>query len=243
MPVLQAIQATAGRVTAGGVSGTVMVATYDTNNLLSWNLQIDANPVTHANAIQSNMTLLGYNYSDASSGTVDQFNGTSSYLIGPPVNFLSSSEFAINIWFNPTTSNIQLLSELELQDPGSGYHYTMLEIDGSGHVRARVWPNNAGSALISANIVDYNTWNHVYFYQNAVGLTYLKLNDSMSPSVTNTTVRQPPGSGSSCFAIGLSDITNIGTFGRFSGLIGHFTFTNTSSGNSNYSTYQARFGR
>ena len=110
-------------------------------------------------------------------------------------------------------------------------------------MRARVWPNNAGSALISANIVDYGAWNHVYFFQNATGLTYLKLNDSMSPSVTNTAVRQPPGSGSSCFAIGLSDITNLGTFGRFSGLIGHFTFTNTSSGNSNYSTYQARFGR
>lgn len=242
MPVIQAIQATAGR-TGGGGGGTVMVATYDTNNLLSWDLQIDANPVTHANAVQSNMTLLAYNYPDASSGVVDQFNGSSSYLIGPSVNLLGANEFAINLWFNPSTSNIQLLSELELQDPGSGYHYVMLDINSSGNVRARVWPNNAGSALVSANIVDYNAWNHVYFFQNAAGLTYLKLNDSMSPSVTTTTVRQPPGLGSSCFAFGLSDVTNLGTANRFTGLIGHFTFTNTSSGNSNYSTYNTRFGR
>lgn len=243
MPVIQAIQAVAGKATlGGGGGGTVMVATYDTDNLLTWYLQIDSNPATTPVAIESNTTRTdNYTYPGGSTGSVYTFNGGNSYMIGPSVNFLGTSEFAINFWFYPTTYGEQLVSEYEQQDPGSGYHYVMLEVDSSGHVRGRVWPNSYSSALISANTVNLNHWNHLYFFQNAVGSTYLKLNNSPSPSVATTAVREPPGGGLSNFAFGVNDVTAITSLSRFSGKIGRFSFTNTSGGNSDWDTYKSKY--
>lgn len=172
----------------------------------------------------------------AYNGHVYTFTGNE-YIIGPGIDNYGTSEITINYWFYPTSNDIQLVSEYGSQDPGSGYHYTILEIDSSGYVHGRFWPNTT-PGMVTSNAVQLNKWNHVYFYQALNGYTYLQLNNGAATS-TNTSVRQ--GAGTSYFAFGVADATNLGSTGRFQGKIGRFQYDNNVNIGSDYWTYKSVF--
>ena len=171
-------------------------------------------------------------------GHVYTFTGTE-YIIGPSgINNHGSNEITINYWFYPTINNCQLVSEYQVMDPASGYHYSMLEIDSSNHIRARLWPNGAGGIDYPHGTVNLNAWNHVYFSQDNTGLCNLSLNGNTYYAQT-TIFRQGPGN--SVFAFGVSDITSIVTTNRFQGKIGRFQYNNSVVA-SDWNTHRARFG-
>jgi len=178
-------------------------------------------------------------YANATSGHTYDFTGTE-YIIGPTLdNFGQTTAFTVNLWFYPTSYDCQLVSEYETRDPGSAYHYSMLELDSSGYVLARAWPNNAAARLSSQVTVNLNAWNHIHYRGNISG--FYELNVNNNPYVFGTlTPRSGPTN--SVFAFGVQDITNIATTNRFQGKIGYFGYQNDSAGASMWNVLAPRYG-
>lgn len=175
-------------------------------------------------------------YADGSAGHTYDFDGTQ-WMIGPGIGNQNTNELTINLWFYPTANNVQILSELGAQDISSGYHYSVFEIDASGYVHGRYWPNSA-PGLSTANTVTLNEWNHIYFQQNSSGYTILVLNNGQA-NITTTTARQGPGT--SYFAFGYTDTTSLVTTNAYQGKIGHFEYVNNSGTQSNYNALKSKY--
>lgn len=194
---------------------------------------------TPATVFGGSVNMASYTFPGGSSGTPYTLSG--GYAIGPLIDNLGSNEITINIWFYPTANNIQIVSELQAQDPGSGYHYSILEIDSSGHILGRFWPN-AGTGMATSNSVTLNAWNHVWYTNNASGYEQLQLNGG---TIATQTVTARSGPGSSSFAFGIVDATDLdGTSGSrsaFQGKIGYFQYKNDATTGSNYSSTWSKY--
>jgi hypothetical protein len=164
-----------------------------------------------------------YTYPDGSyTGKTYNFDGTTwmSSMNLKINNSWTTTAITIDYWFYPTANGVQLLSESDHADVTSGYHYSLIEIDGSGYVHARFY-NGAypTSAIVSSNTVELNKWNHVWFQETATGDHNFTLNNVAVTGNTNYT-RIPP-SVAEFFLIGLADSTKITATGRFQGKIGY----------------------
>ena len=147
----------------------------------------------------------------------------------------------VNLWFYPTANNCQIMSELGEQSPTAGYHYSMLEINSSGNIKAKFWqtgPEASHQIITSNNTVILNQWNHIRFAEDTQGGHYLELNGIATNSQTYYT-RLSPGAGSEFFAIGISDATHMATTNRFQGKIGYIQISDYLAP----STYTANFSR
>lgn len=183
-----------------------------------------------------------YTYPDGSyTGKTRNFSGSEwmiSTNLGIGNAWGNANAISINMWFWPTANNIQLLSELGAQDPSSGYHYTILEIDSGGYIRARFWNSAGTQAITSNNTVILNQWNHVYFAEDTQGGHIFELNGIATNSQTYYT-RQSPGATQEYFAVGISDITSMVTNNPFQGKIGYLTISDYVKG----STYAGEVSR
>jgi len=238
MPAItQSILATAFYSAGGGGGGGPgpVSAVFDSVNDGGYGYWTNNGNQTTASAFGGSVGMNSYTFPDGSSGTPYLLTG--GYVIGPLINNLSSNEITINIWFYPTANNCQIVSEYGTQDPGAGYHYTVLELNSSGNIRGRFWPNG-GSGLVSANTVNLNAWNHVWYTNNASGYEQLQLNGG---AIATQTVTARQGPGSSSFAFGVSDITNIGSTNVFQGKIGYFKYNNDATTGSNYNATWSKY--
>lgn len=244
MGVLQTIIATASATVSGGGGGGTTSPGSATFTSVSdggygyW-LNNDGSQ-TPATVFGGSVGMNSYTFPDGSSGTPYTLSG--GYAIGPLINNLGSNEITINIWFYPLSNNIQIVSELESQNPTSGYHYTILEIDSSGHIHGRFWPNG-GTGMATANTVTLNAWNHVWYTNNSSGYEQLQLNGG---AIATQTVSARQGPGTSSFAFGYSDSTdldgNVGTTrSTFQGKIGYFQYKNDATTGSNYSSTWGKY--
>lgn len=170
-----------------------------------------------------------YTYPDNSyTGVTRTFSGEE-YLIGPNLgigNAWQTNAITIDLWFYPTANGVQILSELNAQDPNAGYHYTVLELDSSGYVKAMFWqgaPQGFSQIITSSNTVFLNQWNHIYFTEDTQGGHTFELNGVGTGVQNPVYTRQGPGSTSEYFAIGISDATYMVTDNRFQGKVGYLT--------------------
>jgi hypothetical protein len=147
----------------------------------------------------------------------------------------ASNTISLNYWFYPTSNNIQLLSELGQQSvDGSGWHYSMLEINSMGNVTAKFYD---GVPITSVNQINLNAWNHIYFAEDSQGGHTFELNGI--PTTGNPTyTRSKPTT--EYFAIGGYDATNMGATGGFVGKIGWLEIHDYTAG-STYLNTKAKF--
>lgn len=146
----------------------------------------------------------------------------------------------INLWFYPTANNCQILSEMNLQDNSmSSYHYSVLEIDSSGYIRARFWNGTGTQSLTSTNTVFLNQWNHIYFAEDTNGGHIFELN-GVGTTGLPTYYRVSAGSTSEYFAVGVADTTVMVTSAPFQGKIGYLTIADYVNG-STYSATSTKF--
>lgn len=176
-----------------------------------------------------------YAYPDGSyTGKTRNFTGSewmSSMNLGGYPNAWSTNAIAINFWFYPTAAGVQLLSECDYPDVTLSYHYSMLEIDNGGYVKARFYNGTyPTSAAVSSTTVILNQWNHIYFAEDEQGGHTLELN-GVGTGVQNAVyIRLKPPNGSEYFIIGDSDTSNQGSSGRFQGKIGYLTIADYVNG-------------
>lgn len=105
------------------------------------------------------------------------FNGSSQYLTTPDlrpyfksVNSSVQESFTMSMWVYPTQLNGVIVSELNSQTPGSGWHATNIEI-ANGVFKFRVWPS---TVAISSSSVSLNQWYHLTLvYDGATSKAYL----------------------------------------------------------------------
>ena len=228
MPVLQAIQTVVGRTGGGGgpppVTGKDFFWSADNDTWLAlggyYTTGLFSNPAPASAA---------YTYPDGSyTGVTRTFSG-SEYLISPNLGIggaWPTNTITIDLWFYPTANNVQILSELNAQDPGAGYHYTVLELDSSGYVKAMFWqnaPQGFSQIITSASPVELNKWNHIYFTEDAQGGHTLELNGVGTGVQNPVYTRSGPGSTTEYFAIGISDATYMVATNRFQGKVGYLS--------------------
>jgi hypothetical protein len=145
------------------------------------------------------------------------------YLISPTLVRSSawmSTPISIDFWFYPTANGIQLLTELGQTQLSANYHTTLLEISGTGNIKARFWQSGGGlgQVITSSDTVNLNQWNHIYFVEDTNGAHTFALNGVATTGLPTYTRAMP--SPDIHYAVGGSDTTNMGSTGGFQGKIG-----------------------
>jgi hypothetical protein len=171
-----------------------------------------------------------YTYPDGSSGSLHTLTG-SEFLMSSDIG--NNTVLNINLWFYPTANNVVIMGELGQPAENSYWHYSMLDIDSTNHLRGRLWELVGG--VTSTGTVTLNAWNHAYLYYNSVtGYVGMSLNNETAVT-TNTGTRHLPDSGHTYVGIGLIDDQNLSSNARYQGKFGDLVIDNTVTG-SNYLT-------
>lgn len=144
------------------------------------------------------------------------FNGSSQYIVTPDlrtyfksVNSSVQKSFTMSFWFYPTQLSGVIVSELNSQSPGTGWHATNIEIV-NGVIKYRVWPS---STVLSSSTVQLNKWYHIAMVYDGTNLKgYLNgvLQGSQAYSREIPTTYQH-------YAIAASEPTQIGSGGGYGG--------------------------
>lgn len=144
------------------------------------------------------------------------FNGSSQYLATPDlrtyfksVNTSVQKSFTMSMWVYPTQINGVIVSELNSQTPGSGWHATNIEII-NGSIHFRIW---SSTAVVSLSTVNLNQWYHLAMVYDGV-----KLNAYINGVLQGTQIseREIPTSYQH-YALGAPEITNMGSGGGYGG--------------------------
>ncbi|MFM7019636.1 MAG: LamG-like jellyroll fold domain-containing protein [Aquirufa sp.] len=131
-----------------------------------------------------------------------------------------SGVFTVSLWFNPTTLNGIVLTDLNSSTINGGYHTADIEMV-NGYLKFSVWPRT--SILTTASTVSLNTWHHVVLAYTGTDVKAYVDNIAVG---TATYTREGPamGTGSQYFGIAAYDITHMGSasYGNF--LLADFKF-------------------
>jgi hypothetical protein len=125
------------------------------------------------------------------------------------------------------------MTEQDSLDEGTGYHYTMLEIDGAGYIRGRVWDGTGATFATTGNAVTLNKWNHIWL-SYAGGQVTVSLNGNTA--VQATISRQSPGV-NEYIGVGTYSVTRIAAPDRFRGKFSDLRISNTGETSTFFSTY------
>jgi hypothetical protein len=210
-------------------SGTTFAWKGDAN---SWTVNgTEGSNSVYSDPAPTNPDMFYSNYT----GKTRNFTG-SEYMISSLLNNSGawpSNAIAIDFWFYPTTNSVQLISEIDSQNSGAGYNYSVLEINGNNTVSAYFYN---GTPFISTNTVTLNQWNHIYFAEDDQGGHLFELNGVPTNGLPTYT-RSGPGNTNEHFIVGSSTATyhNTGITSRFQGRIGYLTISDYPAG----STYSA----
>ena len=244
MPVIQAIQTVVGRIAGGGgppppppVQGDFFWAGDQDNWLAFGGIYTSS---TYSNPEPANPS---FAYLDGSyTGKTRDFTGTE-WMSSPNLGIggaWQTNTISINLWFYPTANGVQIMSESNVQGALNSYHYTVLEIDSSNHVKAVFWHGSGNdNRITSVNTVTLNQWNHIYFAEDSQGGHIFELN-GVGTTGNPVYFRTGPGSTSEYFVIGQVDATSMGNTGAFQGKLGYLQINDYVAGSS-YSNNWAKF--
>lgn len=214
MSIIQAIIGTNLTISAGGGGPPPPtpqgVFTYNGGPLTYGYYGPDLNSPTY----ETNVTFASTN------GTGDQhrFLGNS-YMITPGLAGITNSLY-INLWFYPTANN-QIVATIQgTQNENTAYHCTLLEINITNQPVVAFWnQHSVGGGLTLGATVNFNTWNHIYLYNNGVN-TVAQLNGGSIFSTSHAWISNSPGN--HFIGFGTQSTTNISSSARFVGRIGAF---------------------
>jgi hypothetical protein len=189
-----------------------------------------------------------YAYADGSyTGKTRNFTGTQ-WMVS--TNLLTGGAWAdnaiaINLWFYPTANDCQIMSELNQPNATLyDYHYSMLEIDSSGYIKAKFWQNGFSQfhqIITSNNTVVLNQWNHIYFTEDINGGHIFELNGVGTTGLPTYTRLKP--SGAEHFSIGVSDTQQMVTANGFQGKIGYIQISDYVAASTYTANLVTRFRR
>lgn len=181
-----------------------------------------------------------------STGDQHRFLGDS-YMTTSELTGLTTS-FYMNLWFYPTANNQIVATMQGVQTESTGYTCTLLEIDTLSRPVVGFWPQHplAGSlgvpgggsgALVIGDTVNFNTWNHIYLYNNGTN-TVAQLNGGSVFSVSASWASNALGS--HFVGFGAQSPATFGASARFTGRIGAFECS-SSVISSNYSATKDQY--
>ncbi len=155
------------------------------------------------------------------------FNGVNQYGISPSLtqHFGTSKVITLIAWVFPTGNGV-IASELGVSSPSSGWHESIMEITDGNTLRVGFW-NGTGITQLSTPIT-LNQWTMVAMTYDGTTLTGYRNGASFGSVTFNRQAPHVDGGGDQVFALGLSDVTNMGSgaFGNFR--LGAFQVYNTS---------------
>ena len=202
---------TESKVTSG------LGADYDVSSYVSGSTLTDI--VSNINA-----TLYNTPVYTSTGGRYLTFNGLNQYAITNNLaSKFSSTAISVVTWIFPTGNGV-IASELNVANPSSGWHESIIEITGSNTLRVGLW---SGSGIIQLSTpITLNTWNMVCItYDGTTMRGYLNNASFGSVNFSRQAAFIHGGNGQQHFAFGLNDATNMGHggFGNFRlGLIQFF---------------------
>jgi hypothetical protein len=153
------------------------------------------------------------------------FNGSNQYAITNNLaSQFSSTAISVMTWIYPTGNGV-IASELNVSNPSSGWHESVIEITGSNTLRVGFW-NGTGITQLNTPIT-LNTWNMVCItYDGTTMRGYLNNVSFGSINFSRQAAFLHGGNGQQHFAFGLSDATNMGHGGFGSFRLGLIQFFN-----------------
>ena len=154
------------------------------------------------------------------------FNGVNQYGISPSLtqHFGQSKVITLIAWVYPTGNGV-IASELGVSSTSSGWHESVMEITGGNTLRVGFW-NGTGITQLSTPIT-LNQWTMIAMTYNGTTLTGYRNGVSFGSVNFNRFAPHTDGGGNEVFALGLSDITNMGSGAYGSFRLGAFQVYNT----------------
>ena len=226
---------------ASGGDGGTLVATVsdiivnDTSFAIGGQYTFNGTPTSWATTNATANTYGAYTYPDGTSGSLHTLTGSEFLMSGDIGN---NTVLNINLWFYPTANNVVIMGELGQPSENNNWHYSMLDIDSTNHLRGRLWELVGG--VTSTGTVTLNAWNHAYLYYNSVtGYVGMSLNNETAVT-TNTGSRNLPDSGHTYLGIGLIDDQNLSSNARYQGKFAAPVIDTTLTG-SNYTSTKAKY--
>jgi hypothetical protein len=198
---------------------TGRVNNWDVAGYLSGPVLIDSNNGNNINLTNSPIYT-------STGGKYLTFNGVNQYGISPSLtqHFGQSKVITLIAWVYPTGNGV-IASELGVSSPSSGWHESIMEITGGNTLRVGFW-NGSGITQLSTPIT-LNQWTMIAITYDGTTMTGYRNGTSFG---SINFVRQAPhtnGGGNEVFALGLSDITNMGSGAYGSFRLGSFQVYNT----------------
>ena len=163
-----------------------------------------------------------------------------SYVVTSALTGLTTS-FYMNLWFYPTANNQVVATIQGTQFENTAYHATLMEINTLSQPIVAFWnqhPSGGGNgALVVGDTVNFNTWNHIYLYNNGTN-TVAQLNGGSVFSTAHAWQSNSPGN--HFIGFGTQSVTNISASARFAGRIGLFECSSSLMA-SNYESTKSQY--
>ena len=168
------------------------------------------------------------------------FDGANDYILTNNTSLGNIPVISHSIWFYPTGAGI-IVSEIGQTDPYSGWRDSNIEINSSGVISIATWNGSSLSNRVNSSAQPFNTWyNLTMTYSGTVLTAYI---NGVSIG-TSTFTRGVPTN--QFYAIGASNITNMGTSTNGIGKAGMFLVYNRALSAAevlqNYNALKGRYG-
>ena len=192
-----------------------------------------------------NITLYNSPAFTNSAGRYLTFNGSNNYAMTPDLTseFGSSKVITIQMWVYPTGNGV-ILDELGVASTSSGWHESVFEITGGNTLNVGLW-NGTGITKVTSSIT-LNTWHLIGLTYNGTTLTAYKDGVSVGTQTFTRSAPHTDGGAGEVFAVGLADVTNMGSgaYGafRYGGLQVYNTSLSADEMNRAYMATAYRFG-
>lgn len=164
----------------------------------------------------------GVNFASTNSTGIQHRLLGNSYVVTSALAGITNS-FYMNLWFYPTANN-QIVATIQgTQFENTAYHCTLIEIDTLSRPVVGFWPQHpnggGGGGLVIGDTVNFNTWNHLYLYNDGVN-TGAQLNGGSVFSTAHAWASNAPGS--HFIGFGTVSGSNFSASARFAGRISYF---------------------
>lgn len=227
---------------SGSITGTILVTsqsvTINDTSFAIGSLSINGQTRSWIYTNATSPTYGAYTYPDETSGSLHTLTGTQ-YVLSEA--WSASATISFNLWFYPTANNKIIIGELAQTTENSNWHWSMLEIDSTNHLKGRVWEMGGvfdEPEVTSTGTVTLNAWNHVYLYFNNATSTFgMSLNNETE--VTQGSVNRAIPT-FAYWGIGLVDSQNMGSGARYQGKFDALVINTTLVG-STYTATKAKY--
>jgi len=222
--------------------------TLNGTNMRIWNSVSYSGTGTTITDIRGNANAMMYNSPvyTSTGGKYITFNGSNNYALLNDLSsqFGTSPNITIQMWIYPTGNGV-ILDELNTMSTSSGWHESVFEITGGNTLNCGFWSSTNNIQKVTSSIT-LNAWHCIGLTYDGTTLRgYLDGSNFGSLAFTRSTPYSS-GGGGEYFALGLSDITNMGSgaYGSFrlGDLSIHNSVLTTDRMNRNYVAGSFRYG-